>query len=97
MTSGIPDMKEGIYFGTELEKDHPKVKNGTPLHGQNLWPDEDVPKLRSIVLEYLSHLTTLGHLLMKGFAIGLGLDENYFKTSFGNDPTILFRIFNYPQ
>jgi isopenicillin N synthase-like dioxygenase len=95
LTSGVPDIKEGMYFGTELELND--TKNGTPLHGQNLFPDEHVPKLRPIVLEYLTRLTALGHGLMRGFAIGLELQENYFKQSFGNDPTILFRIFNYPK
>ncbi|XP_021968121.1 probable iron/ascorbate oxidoreductase DDB_G0283291 [Folsomia candida] len=97
-TSGIPDAKEGIYFGTELGPDHPRVKAGTPLHGKNLWPDHTVPKLRPIILEYLARLTILGHELMRGFAIGLELGEDYFKKSFGkNGPTILFRIFNYPK
>jgi isopenicillin N synthase-like dioxygenase len=97
LTSGIPDAKEGIYFGTELDENDPKGKQGTPLHGPNLWPHDDIPKLRPIILEYLSRLTELGHALMRGFAIGLNLDENYFKKLIGTDPIILFRIFNYPQ
>src|SRR5688572_21742731 len=39
LTSGKPDRKEGIYFGAELEDDHPLVKSKTPLHGHNLFPD----------------------------------------------------------
>jgi isopenicillin N synthase-like dioxygenase len=38
LTSGRPDLKEGIYFGAELRDDHPLVKAGTPLHGPNLFP-----------------------------------------------------------
>ncbi|MDZ8070649.1 MAG: 2-oxoglutarate and iron-dependent oxygenase domain-containing protein [Nostoc sp. DedQUE08] len=38
LTSGRPDLKEGIYFGTELESDHPLVKTGVPMHGRNLFP-----------------------------------------------------------
>src|SRR5919197_1802727 len=38
LTSGKPDLKEGIYFGAELKEDHPLVKAGTPLHGPNLFP-----------------------------------------------------------
>jgi isopenicillin N synthase-like dioxygenase len=26
LTSGRPDLKEGIYFGVELDKNHPQVK-----------------------------------------------------------------------
>src|SRR4051794_6699035 len=35
LTSGLPDLKEGIYFGSELDSDHPLVKAGVPLHGPN--------------------------------------------------------------
>ena len=38
LTSGRPDHKEGIYFGTELGPDHPAVRAGRPLHGANLFP-----------------------------------------------------------
>ena len=37
LTSGKADMKEGIYFGTELPPDHPRVRAGLPLHGANLF------------------------------------------------------------
>ena len=32
LTSGKPDRKEGLYFGTELEATHPAVLAGRPLH-----------------------------------------------------------------
>ena len=60
LTSGLPDRKEGIYFGAELDDDHPLVRAGTPLHGQDLFPAE-IPELRETVLAYLEALTRLGH------------------------------------
>ena len=39
LTSGKPDQKEGLYFGTEVPADHPLVQAGAPLHGPNLFPD----------------------------------------------------------
>src|SRR5437868_1750378 len=36
LTSGKSDLKEGIYFGAELEETHPFVKARLPLHGRNL-------------------------------------------------------------
>src|SRR5215471_17395724 len=38
LTSGIPDLKEGLYFGQELTEEHPLVRSGTPMHGPNLFP-----------------------------------------------------------
>jgi isopenicillin N synthase-like dioxygenase len=95
LTSGKPDQKEGIYFGAELPADHPAVQADKPLHGSNLFPE--IPAFRETVLEYLDALTQLGHALMRGFALGLGLNENYFHDRYTADPLILFRIFNYPQ
>jgi isopenicillin N synthase-like dioxygenase len=51
LTSGLPDQKEGVYFGEELPANDPRVAAGWPLHGRNLFPDEDVPDLRPVVLE----------------------------------------------
>ena len=94
LTSGRPDLKEGIYFGQELGPDHPKVKAGVPLHGPNLFPP--IPGFRETVLDYLDRVTWLGHALMKGMALSLGLEESYFATHYTGEPTVLFRIFNYP-
>lgn len=95
LTSGIPDIKEGIYFGAELEQDHPMVKAGTPLHGPNLFPS-NIPGFRESVLEYLSAMTALGHKLMTGIALSLGLEQSYFADRYTAEPLTLFRIFNYP-
>ncbi|CAN5150269.1 isopenicillin N synthase family oxygenase [soil metagenome] len=95
LTSGKPDQKEGLYFGAELPADHPLAKAGTPLHGPNLFP-ADQPGLRTAVMEYMDAMTHLGHRLMAGLALGLGLDETYFEKHVTGDPLTLFRIFSYP-
>ena len=77
LTSGKPDRKEGLYFGAEVPLDHPAVLAGTPLHGPNLFPG--IPGFRETVLRYVDSLTALGHALMSGISLGLGLDEHYFK------------------
>jgi isopenicillin N synthase-like dioxygenase len=94
LTSGKPDQKEGIYFGAELPEDHPLVIAKTPIHGRNLFPD--IPAFRETVLEYMEALTRVGHVLMEGIALSLGLDESYFADRYTRHPLILFRIFNYP-
>ncbi len=94
LTSGIPDDKEGLYFGSELPAHDPRVAAGTPLHGHNLFPER--PDLRGVVLTWLEEMTRLAHVLMGGIALSLGLEANYFFDRYTRDPLILFRIFNYP-
>jgi isopenicillin N synthase-like dioxygenase len=95
LTSGRPDQKEGLYFGAELDSDHPAVRAGTPLHGPNLFPERP-RELRAAVLDHLAAMTRLGHRLMSGIALGLGLERSFFADRYTRDPLILFRIFHYP-
>lgn len=95
LTSGLPDQKEGIYFGAELSNEHPLVVAGVPLHGANLFPTE-IPEMRPATLRYLAAMTDLGGALMRGIALGLGLEASYFADRYTADPLVLFRIFNYP-
>lgn len=94
LTSGLPDLKEGIYFGAELDPSHPAVQARIPMHGVNLFPE--LPLFRETVLKYLAALTQLSHTLMAGIALSLGLEGSYFHERYTSDPLILFRIFNYP-
>ena len=95
LTSGRPDWKEGLYLGSVLGTDHPRVRAGVILHGPNLWP-ADLPGFRQTVLEYLGAMSALGQALMRGFALGLGLPDNYFSEHGTADPLLLLRFFNYP-
>jgi len=94
LTGGRPDRKEGLYFGAELPDDHPKVAAGVPLHGRNLFPD--IPDFRETTLLYTSEMTRVGHTLMAGIALSLGLPAPYFVDRYTHDPLTLFRIFHYP-
>lgn len=95
LTSGRPDLKEGLYFGAELGEDDPRVRAGLPLHGRNLFPRQ-VPELRPAVLAHLRELTELGQTVLRGVALSLGLPAEYFAAGYTRDPTILFRVFHYP-
>ena len=96
VTSGIPDGKEGIYFGEELRPDDARVIAGVPLHGANLFPPE-VPGLGPSVLAWIAALMELGHRVMALVAMGLGLPRDWFRRELTADPTALFRIFRYPD
>ncbi len=94
LTSGEPDLKEGLYFGTELDDDDPRVRAGTPMHGRNLFPD--LPEFRANLLAYMSALEAAGQQVLSLMAEGLHLPSDYFLQRFTADPTVLFRIFRYP-
>jgi isopenicillin N synthase-like dioxygenase len=89
LTSGIPDLKEGYYFGEELPIDE------RPLHGPNLWPDRPAG-LPQAVSNWMDEMQSLGQQVLSYMAEGLGLSPDYFATALTGRPTPLFRIFRYP-
>ena len=95
LTSGVPDLKEGLYLGTDLPADHPRVMARTPLHGANLWP-EALPGLRVAAEAYMAGATRAAAGLMEAVSISLGLGDDYFRDTYTDEPTVLFRIFHYP-
>lgn len=98
LTSGRPDWKEGLYLGTELPDEHPRVLAGVPLHGRNLIPDDGVlPGFRDAITEYMAQVTSLGHRVMEAIARSLGLSPDHFSRRMTGDPLVLFRIFQYPS
>ena len=65
------------------------------MHGRNLFP-RALPELRETVLEFISVMTELGHVLTSAIAMSLGLDPLWFRDRYTREPLILFRIFHYP-
>jgi isopenicillin N synthase-like dioxygenase len=95
LTSGRPDLKEGLYLGTDLASDHPRVRAGVPMHGANLWP-RDLPRLKDAAEAYIAAASRAAGVLMEGVSLSLGLAADYFARAYTGEPTILFRIFHYP-
>lgn len=95
LTSGVPDAKEGLYFGAQLSPDDPRVAAGIPLHGPNLFP-RTPHRLREVVLDYMDELTRLAQAVLSGIAMALGLQPSWFVEHLTRDPLVLFRIFHYP-
>ena len=89
LTSGVPDLKEGYYFGRELPPD-PR-----PMHGPNIWPAQPAT-LRDAVTDWMAAMEQLGQRVLSLMARGLGLADDFFRRSLTADPTPLFRIFRYP-
>jgi isopenicillin N synthase-like dioxygenase len=93
VTSGRPDRKEGLYIGVDHAADHPRVMAGTPLHGPNVFPNDE---LRRAVDAWMAALRPVADAIMRGVALALGLQRNWFERHVTADPTILFRVFQYP-
>ena len=89
LTSGVPDLKEGYYFGRELPVD-PR-----PMHGPNIWPDEPA-SLRPLVTEWMATMEPLAQHVLTLMAEGLGVGPTFFRDDLTAEPTPLFRIFRYP-
>ena len=55
LTSSQPDMKQGIYFGTEMDDSE------LPLQGKNLWPRRvNATSTGSVLLKEEVHSTRSG-------------------------------------
>ena len=88
-----PDHKEAFDIGYETALDHPLVAAGTPLIGQNEWPD--LAGFREDVSAYYDAVFAMGRRLFGGFALALGLAEDYFESMVTNPPSKL-RLIHYP-
>ncbi|MCP4435554.1 MAG: isopenicillin N synthase family oxygenase [Actinomycetia bacterium] len=94
LTSGVPDAKEGYYFGRHLDATHPAVRQQLPMHGPNLHPSHP-QRLGPLVEQWIQQVSEVGMVVLRAMALGLGLAEDHFER-WCADPVVLFRIFHYP-
>lgn len=73
------DLKESFIWG--LQDENGNTISDHTLRGRNQWP-HFIPELEPTAMDYFEHAHEVAHHLMRGFALGLGLDESFFlKTS----------------
>ena len=95
-SKGSTDQKEGFYGGPELNSRDKHPLNGMPTYGQNQFPDEDIPEMRTLVLEYIKRVTELGLKISDAISVGLGFDKGEVRRRFLEpEPIQLFRSFKY--
>lgn len=73
-----PDLKESFIWGFEDRAGETPLDH--ELRGPNRWPDS-VPELHDLAMRYFEEAHTVARDLMRGFAMGLGLSEEFFLKS----------------
>ena len=89
LTSGVPDRKEGYYYGAQLPPD-PR-----PMHGSNIWPTRPAG-MEHAVTAWMAAMEALGQRVLRLMAQGLQQPGDLFERELTAQPTELFRIFRYP-
>lgn len=72
------DLKESFVWGAESLDDVPEDAHF--LRGPNQWPGSVLP-LRTSAMAWFDAAHTVAHHLMRGFALGLDLEEHFFLRS----------------
>jgi isopenicillin N synthase-like dioxygenase len=91
--AAVSDYKEAFNIGLELAADDPEVLAGKPFRGANLWPG--IGGWRNTVLAYYDACWDLGRRIHRGFAIDLGIEENFFEDKL-DAPLAILRMLHYP-
>ena len=99
LTSGRPDWKEGLYFGTELGDDHPRVRRRRAAARREPVPGDDVlPGFRADGRSPgWRRSPRSATALMEGIAARSTCPPTISRARYTADPLILFRIFHYPS
>lgn len=90
------DLKESFIWGPELGPDDPDVAAGKPLMGPNQWPAE-LPALAPALTDYSDAVMTCARRLLRGFAVSLGLDADFFRERFAKPLARCSLIYYPPQ
>ena len=69
------DLKESFIWGLEDDDDGALMDHD--LRGKNIWPVE-LPHMSQQAMSYFQHAHKVAHHLMRGFALGLDLEEDFF-------------------
>lgn len=69
------DLKESFVWGYQDENG--AIPQDHPLRGPNQWP-QSLPWMEAGAMEYFSRAHDLAHHLMRGFALGLDLEPDFF-------------------
>jgi isopenicillin N synthase-like dioxygenase len=75
-TDAKVDLKESFVWGLDLPEEDPE-RATNPFLGPNNWPDF-MPELRAALYPFFEAMTDCAKMLMRAFAVSLGLPEDTF-------------------
>ena len=88
------DLKESFVWGLDLPDDHPSVTSENLFLGRNQWPQYD-PEFRESVYPFFLEGVECGKMLMRAFAMSMGMDSQTFIKKV-NEPIARSSIIYYP-
>jgi isopenicillin N synthase-like dioxygenase len=89
------DWHEAIDLYKDFAPDHPDVIAGKPLHVPNVRID-DAPALNATVDAWRDESLRMGAAILRGIALGLGLEDDFFAGERAGDPFWVMRVIHYP-
>lgn len=88
------DFKETFDMGRHLDNTDPDVIAGKPLHGANQYPA--VPEFQALMEDHYQQMLELGKTVLKGIAVALGIEPDFFDRRFTH-PISVLRLIHYPS
>jgi isopenicillin N synthase-like dioxygenase len=87
-------MLEAFQMMLDLPPDDPDVRAGNVMYGANVWPKNSAV-FKAAMDRYYGEIWALSERLLGTFAVGLGLEEAYFRPFF-RKPLTQLRLLHYP-
>ena len=86
---GKKAVESFCYLNPSFTESHRLIEAKTPMHEINVWPSETKhPRLQSFYEDYYFNVFHLSNMLLRGFALALGKDEQYFEAHFSLEDTL---------
>lgn len=86
---GKKAVESFCYLNPSFTDEHSMIRAGAPLHEVNWWPDESAhPNFRAYCEQYYKDVLDLSRVLLRGFALSLGKNEDYFDRDVILDDTL---------
>jgi isopenicillin-N synthase len=81
-----------------FNEEHELIKANKPLHEINKWPDEEKHKgYKEFIIQYYWKTFGMCKVLLRGFSLALGKNENFFDEYFNSHDTMSsLRLIRYP-